>query len=97
MLLNSSIAVCSYIVLEVLIDVNLYIVNNVGPQKVFPVPEGIINHQGKNTVALSLWAQDVEGARLGGLELSAVAVVQTGYGKVEASEQPAWKERTGAY
>lgn len=71
--------------------------NNVGPQTEFPVPEGIINHQGKNTLGVSLWAMDKAGAKIEGLELVATALVQSGFGKVEASEQPKWKERKGAY
>lgn len=71
--------------------------NNVGPQLEFPVPEGIINHQGKNSVGVSLWAMDKEGAKLEGLELVATALIQSGFGEVEASEQPRWKERKGAY
>lgn len=71
--------------------------NNVGPQTEFPVPEGIINHQGKNTLGVSLWAMDKAGAKIEGLELVATALVQSGFGRVEASEQPKWKERKGAY
>lgn len=71
--------------------------NNVGPQTEFPVPEGIINHQGKNTLGVSLWAMDKVGAKIKGLELVATALIQSGFGKVEASEQPRWKERKGAY
>jgi hypothetical protein len=44
-------------------------VNNLGPQKSFPVSEDILNHNGINYIALTLWAQDPQGARLGGLDL----------------------------
>jgi hypothetical protein len=71
--------------------------NNVGPQTVFPVPEGIINHRGENALGVSLWAMDGEGAKLCGLELEKLLVVQTGYGTVVPSEQPAWQKRQGAY
>ncbi|KAJ5250774.1 hypothetical protein N7489_001184 [Penicillium chrysogenum] len=30
-------------------------VNNLGPQA-FPAPEGILNHEGDNHIALTLWA-----------------------------------------
>jgi hypothetical protein len=64
---------------------------------VFPVPEGIINHQGKNALGVSLWAMDDEGASLCAFELKKLLVVQTGFGKVVPSEQPAWRKRRGAY
>ncbi|KAL7275683.1 hypothetical protein RUND412_001370 [Rhizina undulata] len=72
-------------------------VNNVGPQVEFPVPEGIINHQGTNSLGLSIWGLDNTGARLDGLKLVAKAVVATGYGDVVPEEQPVWTARTGAY
>jgi hypothetical protein len=40
---------------------------------------------------------DGEGAKLCGLELEKLLVVQTGYGTVVPSEQPAWQKRQGAY
>ncbi|KAJ7477091.1 glycoside hydrolase family 35 protein [Mycena galericulata] len=33
-------------------------VNNIGPQSAFPVPQGILNYNGANTLAVSLWAAD---------------------------------------
>lgn len=71
--------------------------NNVGPQTSFPVPEGILNHRGENYVALTLWANDDVGAKLGGFTLQATAVLQSGYGSVVAAPQPAWTMRSGAY
>ncbi|KAA8894151.1 glycoside hydrolase family 35 protein [Sphaerosporella brunnea] len=71
--------------------------NNVGPQKVFPVPEGIINHRGKNALGVSLWAMDDAGAKLCGLELEKLLVVQSGFGSVAPSEQPVWRKRLNAY
>ncbi|PIA88990.1 putative beta-galactosidase A [Cercospora beticola] len=72
-------------------------VHNIGPQDVFPVPEGIFNHRGSNYVAVSLWALDQGGAKIDGLRLVAGPEIQTGYGSVEASPQPGWEEREGAY
>ncbi|USW56803.1 Putative glycoside hydrolase, family 35, Galactose-binding-like domain superfamily [Septoria linicola] len=72
-------------------------VHNIGPQDVFPVPEGIFNHRGDNYIAVSLWALEEGGAKVDGLKLVAQSEVQTGYGAVEASPQPAWEEREGAY
>lgn len=72
-------------------------VNNIGPQTAFPVPEGILNYRGMNFIALSLWAQDVEGNRLANLRLVPTAFIQSGYGPINPAPQPMWGERTGAY
>jgi len=61
------------------------------------VPEGILNYRGTNWVALTLWAQQAGGAKLSSFELKADALVQSGYGTVVASPQPAYVERVGAY
>ncbi|KAK6085250.1 hypothetical protein SCUP515_01068 [Seiridium cupressi] len=42
-----------------------------GPQTDFPVPEGILNHTGLNTVAITLCSVDGSGAKLNGLSLEA--------------------------
>ncbi|KAI1765730.1 glycoside hydrolase family 35 protein [Hypoxylon sp. FL1150] len=73
------------------------LVANLGPQTAFPVPEGVLNHNGVNTVALTLWALDDRGARLDGLALRAEMPLWSGYRKAWASPQPAWQEREGAY
>ena len=72
-------------------------VSSLGPQVTFPVPEGILNHQGRNTLALSLWVLDPMGAKLDGLELIAEGVVKTGMAKVKAADQPKFKKRDGAF
>jgi hypothetical protein len=72
-------------------------VNNIGPQTIYPVPQGILNYQGTNTVALTLWAQQAQGAKLAGFALQADALVQSGYGGVVASPQPKWVKRAGSY
>ncbi|KXH67468.1 glycosyl hydrolase family 35 [Colletotrichum salicis] len=56
-------------------------VNYLGPQTRFPIPEGILNYNDNNTVALTLWALDGSGARLEGPELAADHIVQSGYRK----------------
>lgn len=73
------------------------IVNNIGPQTSFPVPEGILNYRGINYLALSLWALDAKGATIPDLKLVASAVIQSGYGPVELSPMPPYKPRVGAY
>ena len=72
-------------------------VHNIGPQDVFPVPEGIFNYHGNNYVALSLWALEEGGATVDGFKLVAGHPIQSGYGPVELSPQPGWEKRDGAY
>ena len=56
-----------------------------------------MNYRGTNFVALTLWAQQAGGAKLASFELKAGAIVQSGYGTVVASPQPAYAKRIGAY
>ncbi|KAL1877885.1 hypothetical protein Daus18300_002238 [Diaporthe australafricana] len=72
-------------------------INHLGPQARFPVPEGVLNYNGKNTVAITLWALEDSGAHLQGFELSADHVLQSGYRKPGQTKQPAWEKRPGAY
>ena len=73
-------------------------VNNIGPQTSFPVPEGILNYQGVNYVALSLWALDAWGARVQDLRLVMTAQVMSGFPRpVANSPMPVWVRRVGAY
>ncbi|KAF4413711.1 putative beta-galactosidase E [Colletotrichum fructicola] len=72
-------------------------VNHLGPQTRFPVPEGILNYNGVNTVAITLWAFEATGARLQGLQISADHVIQSGYRKPGQTKQPGWETRPGAY
>ncbi|GFG08426.1 probable beta-galactosidase E [Aspergillus lentulus] len=71
--------------------------NDLGPQTNFPVPEGILNYNGVNYVALTLWALEPQGALVGGLELVASTPIQSGYRKPAPGPQPGWKPRRGAY
>lgn len=57
------------------------IVNNIGPQFSYPVPEGILNYNGSNYLALTLWSMAGEGAKLPGLSLEIEAALQSGYAK----------------
>ncbi|SMR58814.1 unnamed protein product [Zymoseptoria tritici ST99CH_1E4] len=72
-------------------------VHNIGPQDVFPVPEGIWNYHGSNYVAVSLWALEASGAKVANLSLVTGPVIQSGFGPVELSPVPAWEQREGAY
>ncbi|KAJ5011871.1 beta-galactosidase [Colletotrichum sp. SAR 10_99] len=72
-------------------------VNHLGPQTRFPVPEGILNYNGVNTVAITMWAFEATGARLQDLQISADHVIQSGYRKPGQTKQPGWETRPGAY
>ena len=72
-------------------------VSNIGPQTNFPIPQGIWNYQGKNTLAVELWAVGSSGASLPNLNLVAGHPVQSGFGSITASPQPKWRQRAQAY
>jgi hypothetical protein len=72
-------------------------VNNLGPQTSFPVPEGILNYNGKNTVALTLWSLDPTGAKLKGFQLVPHTPIKSGYVKPGLVAAPAWSLRKEAY
>lgn len=71
--------------------------NGIGPQRRFPVPEGIFNYRGENTVAISIWALEEGGATPKSIELVAGMAVQSGYGEIALSPMTGWNERDGAY
>lgn len=71
-------------------------VNNIGPQTKFPVPEGILNYQGTNWVAVTLWAQESEGARPDSFELSHGRPVRTTL-DVGLVELERYRPRKGVY
>jgi hypothetical protein len=73
-------------------------VNNIGPQKSFPVPEGILNYNGDNWVALAVWALESGGATVPGFSLNIGSTpVLTGREKVVVVDAGSWKERASAY
>lgn len=54
-------------------------VPHIGPQTRFPIPPGVINNRGSNTLALSLWAMTDDGAMLDNVELFSYGVYQTDF------------------
>ncbi|CAE6480060.1 unnamed protein product [Rhizoctonia solani] len=52
-------------------------ISNFGPQTVYPVPEGILNHRGENDILLTLWSLDNEGAKVANAELIAMNVLSS--------------------
>lgn len=68
----------------------------IGPQTRFPFQPGVINNQGKNTIAVALWAQTDAGAKLSNATLFSYGKYQTGFdfGQDWQDLQPQWsKER----
>lgn len=51
---------------------------HVGPQRVFPVPEGILNHRGRNTIALAVTTDGAPGNALEEVELVVMRNVRGG-------------------
>ncbi|KAM3086216.1 hypothetical protein ACMFMF_000170 [Clarireedia jacksonii] len=72
-------------------------VNNIGPQTSFPVPEGILNYNGENTLAVELWAQQSGGAHLTNFTLQAGTPYKSSYKKPSLTNSPSWEKRAGAY
>jgi len=72
-------------------------VNNIGPQHEFPVPEGIWNYHGSNSLGITLWALDANGSAVGELALKAGRPIMTSYGPVVNSPMDGWSRREGAY
>ncbi|KUI67467.1 putative beta-galactosidase E [Cytospora mali] len=72
-------------------------INNLGPQTSFPVPQGILNYRGTNYIAITLWSQEEDGAKLGSLQLVSEAVIQSGMRDPGLSPLPGWEKREGAY
>jgi len=53
-------------------------VNNVGPQHVFPIPEGVLNPRGANTIAIAVLSRDAATAGLGTVRLTALGTYAGG-------------------
>lgn len=71
-------------------------VPHLGPQTRFPIPPGIVNNRGNNTLAVSLWAQGAKGAKLDNVELFAYGAYQTdfGFNRDWSALQPGWSDRS---
>jgi hypothetical protein len=47
--------------------------NDLGPQRVFTLPEGFLRHQGDNIIALAVWSVDGSIGGLGQVSLETLA------------------------
>ncbi|KAL2838092.1 glycoside hydrolase family 35 protein [Aspergillus pseudoustus] len=72
-------------------------VNNVGPQTRFPVPEGILNYDGDNYLALVIWSFETTPIKFPGLSIEIDAVIQSGYEKPALVEGMRFAQRLDAY
>ena len=70
----------------------------IGHQTTFPVPTGILNTKGNNTVGLAVWSQSVEGAKLG-VKLKTQYIAESGYDFGFDAEylRPAWSKEREMY
>ncbi|OCH94229.1 hypothetical protein OBBRIDRAFT_789567 [Obba rivulosa] len=69
-------------------------VASIGPQSKFPVPPGILDYHGKNTVAVALWALD-DTAVSPTLEVVVDGALDGGVGPI-AVNNPSWSPRSAA-
>ncbi|KEQ98433.1 glycoside hydrolase family 35 protein [Aureobasidium subglaciale EXF-2481] len=67
-------------------------ITHIGPQTRFPFPPGIINNQGNNTIALSVWAETDAGAKLDTVSLFSYNVYETSFKFAQdwSYLQPGW-------
>lgn len=72
-------------------------VSNVGPQTKFPVPEGILDYSGTNTIGLAVWALEDAGAKVPGFYLNAGTPMLTSRKEVEMVEANGYEKRDGVY
>ncbi|KAK7031085.1 hypothetical protein VNI00_013689 [Paramarasmius palmivorus] len=66
-----------------------------GPQTSFPVPEGILDYNGRNEVLVTLWALEEGGAKFDRLDLVKRGVVASTKGETGRVEAPRWEELRG--
>ncbi|OCT47613.1 putative beta-galactosidase A [Cladophialophora carrionii] len=72
-------------------------VNHIGPQTRYPVPQGILNYNGTNWLALTLWAHESGGAGLGDFELVYDRPIATALKNIAFVGSMAYAPRPEAY
>ncbi|KAH7305960.1 beta-galactosidase [Stachybotrys elegans] len=72
-------------------------VPHIGPQARFPIPPGILDYHGSNTVGITVWAMEEAGAKIEDISWDFSMITATGFGEVEMAPIPAWRQRDGAY
>ncbi|KAI0010903.1 glycoside hydrolase family 35 protein [Xylariaceae sp. FL0662B] len=71
-------------------------VGHIGPQSLFPVPEGILDYDGENWIGLAIWRMEELSGELS-FRLEAGTPVLTGRDPVVLVDSPSWALREGAY
>ncbi|KAG9232521.1 putative beta-galactosidase C [Amylocarpus encephaloides] len=74
-------------------------ISHIGPQTRFPVPPGVMNNRGLNTMASSLWAMTDDGAKMDTVKLIEYGKYQTDFNFNHdwSYLQPGWDEGRLAY
>jgi Beta-galactosidase jelly roll domain len=70
----------------------LFAANDLGPQTLFYLPEGLLNHNGKNTIAIGVIAVDEE-VTLGEVTLKPYGKLLSSKPIVGMVESPSYSER----
>ena len=72
--------------------------SRIGPQTEFPVPPGILNYNGDNTLGVVVWAQDKGGAETK-VELKVTQVVESSFNvrNIGRDLRPGYKDRSAYY
>jgi len=75
---------------------NAFVINE-WLDKSFFIAQGILNYQGENTLAVSLWAEDVSGGKLNSLAMQLTGRIESTMPSIVNQPAPAWSPRSGAY
>ena len=70
---------------------------NEWPDDSFIIAQGILDYQGENTLAMSLWAEDVNGGKLNSLDMQFTGKIESTMPSIVNQPAPAWSPRSGAY
>lgn len=71
--------------------------SNIGPQEKYPIPQGILNFQGTNTLGVLVWALEEGGTQLKGFEWEVGMITETGFGEIGLTPAPKWEKRDDAF
>jgi Beta-galactosidase jelly roll domain/Beta-galactosidase, domain 3 len=72
-------------------------VNDMGPQTKFPVPEGIWDYRGTNSLAVSAWNFEGESLQIDDIRLVHGPAIYSGMEEVKVVQSPKWSKRKGSF
>ncbi|EUC54059.1 glycoside hydrolase family 35 protein, partial [Rhizoctonia solani AG-3 Rhs1AP] len=83
---------------QLYVNGQVFLAHPFGNQIAFPVPPGILNIRGKNTIGLSVWSQSAQGAKVS-IEWNVLGVYESGFNAdIDAAYlQPGWTAERLAY